>query len=99
MLQVRPVFVREAALLLAELAGQATAGDGFARALEERRGGAGRAMERRPQPERASGFEVHAFLPEGPERAGPPFAFAAYAARLAHRMVFEGPVAGLRLSA
>jgi hypothetical protein len=56
-------------------------------------------MERRPQPERASGFEVHAFLPEGPERAGPPFAFAAYAARLADRMVFEGPVAGLRLSA
>ena len=97
MLQVRPVFVREAALLLAELAGQAVADDGFARALEERRGGAGRAVDRRPRPGRAAGFEVHAFMPEGPERAGRPSAFAAYSARLAGRVVLEGPVAALSL--
>ncbi len=97
MLQVRPVFVREAALLLAELAGQATADDGFARALDERRSGRGRTVDRQRAPSRAAGFEVHAFLPEGPERAARPSAFAAYAARLADRMVFEGPVAALSL--
>ncbi len=47
MLQVRPVFVREAALLLVELAGQAAADDGFARALDERARGVGRAIDRR----------------------------------------------------
>ncbi len=105
MMQVRPVFVREAALLLAELAQKAEAGDGFARALDgdgqggPRSGGWARGPvdSRGPQPDRATGFLVHTAQPEGPERAAPPLALAAYAARLAERMVFEGPVAALSL--
>lgn len=97
MLQVRPVFVREAALLLAELAEKAGAGDGFTRALEGQAPHRGPVAYRRPQPERAAGFPVHALLPDGPERAAPRLAFAAYAARLAERIVFEGPVAALSL--
>ena len=105
MMQVRPVFVREAALLLAELAQRAEAGDGFARALDgeaaagQRSDGwaRGPAPVRRPQPDNATGFVVHASQPEGPERAAPALALAAYAARLAERVAFEGPVAALSL--
>lgn len=105
MMQVRPVFVREAALLLAELAQKAEAGDGFLRALDgeghpdARADGwaRGPANIRRPQPDRATGFVVHAGQPEGPERAAAPVALAAYAARLAERVVLEGPVAAFSL--
>lgn len=110
MMQVRPVFVREAALLLAELARKAEAGDGFVRALDSegrtrvqpddwRADGwaRGPADSRRPQPDRATGFMVHASQPEGPERAAAPAALAAYATRLAERVVIEGPVAAFSL--
>ena len=105
MMQVRPVFVREAALLLAELAQKAEAGEAFARALDgDAQAGAGAdgwargpANIRRPQPDRATGFLVHASQPEGPERAAAPAALAAYAARLAERVVIEGPVAAFSL--
>jgi hypothetical protein len=105
MMQVRPVFVREAALLLAELAQKAEAGEGFVRALdgeaqgETRRHGwaRGPVESRGPQPDRATGFLVHTTQPEGPERPAAPLALAAYTARLAERMVFEGPVAALSL--
>ena len=105
MMQVRPVFVRDVARLLAELAQQAEAGEGFARALdgetaigEQPDGWArGPAPVRRPQPDNATGFVVHASQPEGPERAAPALALAAYAARLAERVAFEGPVAALSL--
>lgn len=103
MMQVRPVFVREAALLLAELAQKAEAGEGFAVALDgegEGRAWPGRSgpvASRHPQPDRAAGFLVHAAQPEGPERPAAPLALAAYAARLAERMVFEGPIASLSL--
>jgi hypothetical protein len=105
MIQVRPVFVREAALLLAELAQKAEAGEGFAQALDgEGQAGAlldgwarGPAKIRRPQPDRATGFLVHSSQPEGPERAAAPAALAAYAARLAERVVIEGPVAAFSL--
>lgn len=105
MMQVRPVFVREAALLLAELARKAEAGDGFALALDgEGQAGAlvdgwvlGPANIRRPQPDRTAGFLVHSSQPEGPERAAAPAALAAYAARLAERVVLEGPVAAVSL--
>jgi hypothetical protein len=105
MMQVRPVFVREAALLLAELAQKAEAGEGFARALDgDGQGGPwsgsrtrGPLESRGPQPDRAMGFLVHTTQPEGPERPAAPLALAAYAARLAERVVFEGPVAALSL--
>ena len=100
MMHVRPVFVREAALLLAELAQKAEAGDGFARALASEGTGSdgwarGPANVRRPQPDRATGFLIHTSQPEGPEGAAPRLALAAYAARLAERVVIEGPVAAL----
>ncbi len=102
MMDVRPVFVREAALLLAELAQKAAAGDGFARALGGERPGSdgwagGPASIRRPQPDRATGFFIHTSQPEGPERAAPRHALAAYAARLAERVVIEGPAAAFSL--
>jgi hypothetical protein len=102
MMHVRPVFVREAALLLAELAGKAEAGDGFARALDGDRQGSdgwarGPALIRRLQPDRGTGFAVHTSQPEGPERPAATTALAAYAARLAERMVIEGPVAAFSL--
>ena len=102
MMQVRPVFVREAALLLAELARKAEAGDGFVRALAGEDGASdswarGPAPLRHPQPDRATGFSIHATQPEGPERPNAPMALAAYAARLAERVVIEGPVASLSL--
>lgn len=96
-MQVRPIVVREAALMLAELARKAAADDGFARAL------AGGAVSPepfapgRPQPERATGFAIHHLLPDGPEAAAPGLALQAYAARLAGRVVLEGPVAALSL--
>lgn len=104
-MQVRSILVRDVAQRLAELAQQAEAGEGFARALDgeaaagQRSDGwaRGPAPVRRPQPDNATGFVVHASLPEGPERATPPLALAAYAARLAERVVFEGPVAALSL--
>jgi|GEM_PF-2347466 len=105
MMQVRSVFVRDVAQLLAEAAQKAEAGDGFARALDSRAPATlapdgwsrGPAPVRGPQPDKAAGFVVHTALPEGPERAAPPLALAAYAARLAGRVVFEGPVAALSL--
>ena len=102
MMHVRPVFVREAALLLADLARKAEAGDGFVRALDGERQGfdgwaRGPASIRRPQPDRATGFVVHTSQPDGPERPAATTALAAYAARLAERMVIEGPVAALSL--
>ncbi len=105
MLHVRPVLVREAARLLAELAQEAAAGDGFARALEDGRRGApgiddwawGPVSIRRPQPDRATGFTIHAAQPDGPERPAMPAALAAYAARLAEHVVIEGPVAAFSL--
>lgn len=104
-MHVRPVFVREAALLLAELAQKAEAGDGFTRALEGEGTGItradgwarGPATIRRPQPDRSTGFSVHASQPEGPDRPTAPMALAAYAARLAERVVLEGPVAAFSL--
>ncbi len=104
-MQVRPVFVREVAHLLAELAQRAEAGEGFARALEGeavtglRSDGRARgpAPVRRPQPDNATGFVVHASQPDGPEPTAPSQALAAYAARLAERVVFEGPVAAFSL--
>lgn len=102
MMHVRPVFVREAALLLAELVQKAEAGDGFARALEGEGAGSegwarGPANIRRPQPDRATGFLVHTSQPDGPEGVAPRHALAAYAARLAERVVIEGPVAAFSL--
>lgn len=102
MMHVRPVFVREAALLLAELAQKAEAGDGFTRALNGEGAGSegwarGPATIRRPQPDRSMGFFVHTSQPEGPERPTAPTALAAYAARLAERVVIEGPVAAFSL--
>lgn len=105
MIHVRPVFVREAALLLAELAQRAEPGDGFARALAGD-GSApiaadawarGPAPIRRPQPDRVGGFFVHAAQPDGPERPAAPAGLAAYAERLAGRVVIEGPVAAFSL--
>ena len=103
-MQVRPVFVREAALLLAELAQKAEAGEGFARALDGEAAGIrpdgwarGPVQIRSPQPDNATGFVVHTTQPEGPERPAAPLALAAYAARLAEQVVFEGPVAALSL--
>jgi hypothetical protein len=106
MMQVRPIFVREAALLLAELAEKAAAGDGFARALEGREAEAldgdgwrrGPAAFRRAPPDRTAGFAVHSFMESGPERPLAPLGLLAYAARLAERVVIEGPVPNLRLS-
>ena len=105
MMHVRPVFVREAALLLAELAQRAEAGDGFRRALNADGADSrwadgwarGPAAIRHPQPDRATGFLVHTSQPEGPERPTAPTALAAYATRLAERVVIEGPVAALSL--
>lgn len=102
MMHVRPVFVREAALLLAELAQKAEAGEGFARALNGAGGGhdgwaRGPASSRRPQPDRATGFLIHTSQPDGPEAVAPRLALAAYAARLAERVVIEGPVAAFSL--
>ena len=101
MMHVRPVFVREAALLLAQLAEKAAASGDFTRALEGEVAidgwSTGPAVSRRPQPERATGFPIHAGLPDGPERAAAPLGLAAYAARVAERIVLEGPVASLSL--
>lgn len=104
MMHVRPVFVREAALLLAELARKAEAGDGFVRALDGEATAAigdswvrGPAPDRRPQPDRVSGFVAHLAQPEGPERPAAAAALAAYAQRLAGRVVIEGPVAAFSL--
>lgn len=101
MMHVRPVFVREAALLLAQLAEKAAADGDFTQALEGAAGAdgwsTGPAAFRRPQPERATGFPVHAVLADGPERAAAPLGLAAYAARVAERVVLEGPVAALSL--
>lgn len=97
MMQVRPIFVREAALLLAELAQKAAADDGFARALADGEAKPEPFAPRRPQPERATGFPIHHLMPDGPEGAAPSLAFQAYAARLAGRVVLEGPVAALSL--
>ncbi len=101
MMHVRPVFVREAALLLAQLAEKAAAGDDFTRALAGEGAVDGWSMGstafRRPQPDRATGFPVHAVLPDGPEPAAAPLGLAAYAARVAERVVLEGPVAALSL--
>ena len=105
MLQVRSVLVRDVAHRLAEPAPQAEADGRFARALDgEAAAGlrpdgwvSGPAPVRRPQPDNATGFVVHVGQPEGPERAAPSLALAAYAARLAERVVFEGPVAALSL--
>jgi hypothetical protein len=96
--------VREAALLLAELARKAEAGDGFVRALEGEGTAAtgdgwarGPATVRRPQPDRVSGFLVHTAQPDGPERPTASAALAAYAQRLAGHVVIEGPVAAFSL--
>jgi hypothetical protein len=97
MMQVRPIFVREAALMLAELAQKAAADEGFARALGQGAGPAEPFAPRRPQPERATGFAIHHLMPDGPEVAAPSLAFQAYAARLAERVVLEGPVAAFSL--
>lgn len=105
MMQVGPVFVRDVAHRRADQAQRAEAGDGFARALDGEAAAGhgpdgwarGPAPVRRPQPDNATGFVVHASQPDGPERAAPPLALAAYAARLAERVVFEGPVAALSL--
>jgi hypothetical protein len=97
MIHVRPVFVREAALLLAELAQRAEPGDGFARALAGDDWARGPAPSRRPQPDRVGGFFVHAAQPDGPERPAAPAGLAAYAERLAGRVVIEGPVAAFSL--
>ncbi len=105
MLQLRPVHVREASRLLAELAREAQAGDGFAQAVTAREGSGagpadwarGPAPVRRPQPDRATGFVIHAAHPDGPERPIAAAGLAAYAARLAERVVIEGPVAAFSL--
>ena len=101
MMHVRPVFVREAALLLAQLAEKAAADGDFTRVLEGEASvdgwSTGPAAFRRPQPERATGFPIHALMADGPERAAAPLGLATYAARVAERVVLEGPVAALSL--
>jgi hypothetical protein len=101
MMHVRHVFVREAALLLAQLAEKAAVDGDFSRVLKGEAAvdgwSEGPAAFRLPQPERATGFPIHAVLADGPERAAAPLGLAAYAARAAERVVLEGPVAALSL--